>query len=54
LSAFLQGTLDTFVWFTSEFEPSGVISQATSDQHALTCMETTNDANEGVLRTLCI
>ncbi|KAF9224610.1 hypothetical protein BS17DRAFT_766594 [Gyrodon lividus] len=34
--------------------PGGVISKATSDQRALAHMETSNDANEGVLGTLHI
>lgn len=47
--AFFEGSLSTWVRFTSEFAPGGLIDTATADELAMAWMPTTNDANEGAL-----
>ncbi|KIJ63703.1 hypothetical protein HYDPIDRAFT_29059 [Hydnomerulius pinastri MD-312] len=54
LTAFLQGALETFEHFSSEFDPNSFIATATTEQRNLAHMETTNDANEGILSSLCV
>lgn len=47
--AFLQGALETWVRFTSEFKETGLIATASQAERDLAFMPCTNDANEGTL-----
>ncbi|KAF8202587.1 hypothetical protein K438DRAFT_1757917 [Mycena galopus ATCC 62051] len=47
--AFFRGTLATWVRFSSEFAPGGVIDQCSAIEKQLAWMPSTNDANEGAL-----
>jgi hypothetical protein len=46
---FVVGTLETWKWFTSEFEEGGDIDNLSAAGHELAWMPPTNDANEGIL-----
>lgn len=52
LKEFLEGALDTWIRFCSEFAPGGTIDLATPAQKKLAHMKTTNDDNEGALGTV--
>ncbi|KAJ7430216.1 hypothetical protein B0H11DRAFT_1676382, partial [Mycena galericulata] len=47
--AFFRGSLTTWVRFSSEFAPGGVIDESTATEKQLAWMPSTNDANEGAL-----
>ncbi|THU99324.1 hypothetical protein K435DRAFT_818559 [Dendrothele bispora CBS 962.96] len=47
--AFFRGSLATWIRFSAEFAPGGLIDQSTPDERLLAWMPTTNDANEGRL-----
>ncbi|KAJ7085171.1 hypothetical protein B0H15DRAFT_847342, partial [Mycena belliarum] len=49
LLAFLRGALATWVRFSAEFAPGGLIDEATASERQLAWMPSTNDANEGAL-----
>ena len=49
LVAFLTGAKETWMRFTSEFAPSGLIDGATTEERDLAWMPATNDENEGAL-----
>jgi len=49
LLAFLQGALETWKRFTSEFAPGGSIDEATVEEKEMAWMPGTNDVNEGAL-----
>lgn len=51
LLAFLTGALETWQWFTSEFDEEGVIATLTSEETTCAFLPATNDANEGLLGT---
>jgi hypothetical protein len=47
--AFFRGSLTTWIRFSSEFAPGGVIDQCTATEKQLAWMPSTNDANEGAV-----
>ena len=47
--AFFQGAAETWIRFTSEFAPGGLIDEATAEERELAWMPATNDENEGAL-----
>lgn len=47
--AFFEGALTTWIRFSAEFAPGGLIDQATAEQRELAWMPSTNDTNEGAL-----
>ncbi|KAJ6614610.1 hypothetical protein B0H10DRAFT_1803172, partial [Mycena sp. CBHHK59/15] len=47
--AFFRGALATWVKFSSEFAPGGLIDEASPTERQLAWMPSTNDANEGSL-----
>jgi len=47
--AFFQGAAETWIRFTSEFAPGGLIDEATTEERELAWMPATNDENEGAL-----
>ncbi|THU81616.1 hypothetical protein K435DRAFT_808933 [Dendrothele bispora CBS 962.96] len=47
--AFFWGALTTWIRFSAEFAPGGLIDEATADKRHLAWMPSTNDANEGRL-----
>ncbi|KAF9474254.1 hypothetical protein BDN70DRAFT_908580 [Pholiota conissans] len=47
--AFFTGAAETWMRFTSEFAPGGLIDEATVEEKELAWMPTTNDENEGAL-----
>jgi hypothetical protein len=47
--AFFEGTLPTWLRFTSEFAPGGIIDTCSADELAQAWMPTINDTNEGAL-----
>jgi hypothetical protein len=47
--AFFRGALATWVRFSSEFAPGGMIDQCSATEKQLAWMPSTNDANEGAL-----
>jgi hypothetical protein len=47
--AFFEGTLPTWLRFTSEFAPGGIIDTCSANELAQAWMPTTNDTNEGAL-----
>lgn len=47
--AFLRGALTTWIRFSSEFAPGGLIDEASATEQQLAWMPSTNDANEGAL-----
>ncbi|KAJ1309410.1 hypothetical protein OPQ81_006187 [Rhizoctonia solani] len=49
LVAFFQGALETWERFTSEFETSGLVAQATETQRKTAWIPATNDISEGAL-----
>lgn len=49
LVTFLKGAVQTWVHFTSEFAPGGLIDEATMEKRLLAWMPATNDENEGAL-----
>ncbi len=49
LLAFLQGALETWKRFTSEFAPGSLIDEATVEEKEMAWMPGTNDVNEGAL-----
>lgn len=49
LVTFLKGAAQTWVRFTSEFAPGGLIDEATMEEKLLAWMPATNDENEGAL-----
>jgi hypothetical protein len=49
LVTFLKGAAQTWVRFTSEFAPGGLIDEATIEEKLLAWMPATNDENEGAL-----
>ncbi|KAF7970056.1 hypothetical protein HWV62_25298 [Athelia sp. TMB] len=49
ITAFFEGTLETWMRFTSEFAPGGLIDMSTIEERDLAWMPSTNDANEGAL-----
>ncbi|KAJ1299347.1 hypothetical protein OPQ81_002682 [Rhizoctonia solani] len=49
LVAFFQGALETWEQFTSEFETSGLVAQATETQWKTAWIPATNDISEGAL-----
>jgi hypothetical protein len=51
LITFLKGALETWIHFTSEFMSGGRIDHSTAAQWDQAYMPTTNDANEGMLRS---
>ncbi|KAF8872932.1 hypothetical protein CPB84DRAFT_1854232 [Gymnopilus junonius] len=53
LVAFLNGALETWERFTSEFAPRGLIDEATMEERELAWMPATNDENEGALGSFC-
>jgi hypothetical protein len=49
LVAFFTGALHTWIRFSAEFAPGGLIDEATIDERQSAWMPSTNDANEGAL-----
>ncbi|KAJ7359648.1 hypothetical protein DFH08DRAFT_686133, partial [Mycena albidolilacea] len=49
LIPFLQGALTTWVRFSAEFAPGGLIDEATATKRQLAWMPSTNNANESML-----
>jgi hypothetical protein len=49
LVAFCEGALETWIRFSAEFAPSGLIDEATEEEKRLAWMPSTNDHNEGAL-----
>ena len=49
LVTFLHGSSTTWIHFTSDFMPGGLIDEATTEEHELAWMPATNDENEGSL-----
>lgn len=49
LVAFFEGALATWIRFSAEFAPGGLIDTATADERLEAWMPSTNDANEGAL-----
>lgn len=47
--AFFRGALATWLQFSSEFAPGGLIDEASATERQLAWMPSTNDANEGSL-----
>ncbi len=47
--AFFEGAAETWIRFTSEFAPGGLIDEATAEERELAWMPATNDENEGAL-----
>ncbi|THU79303.1 hypothetical protein K435DRAFT_621812, partial [Dendrothele bispora CBS 962.96] len=47
--AFFRGSLTTWIRFSAEFAPGGLIDEATAEERDLAWMPSTNDANEGRL-----
>ncbi|KAJ7229547.1 hypothetical protein B0H12DRAFT_1240213 [Mycena haematopus] len=47
--AFLRGSLTTWIRFSSEFAPGGLIDECSATEKQLAWMPSTNDANEGAL-----
>jgi hypothetical protein len=50
--AFFRGALATWIRFSSEFAPGGLIDEASASERQLAWMSPTNDANEGSLGQL--
>ncbi|KAJ7029252.1 hypothetical protein C8F04DRAFT_905970, partial [Mycena alexandri] len=50
--AFFRGALATWICFSSEFAPGGLIDEASATERQLAWMPATNDANEGSLGQL--
>ncbi|KAJ7037747.1 hypothetical protein C8F04DRAFT_1180214 [Mycena alexandri] len=50
--AFFRGALATWIRFSSEFAPGGLIDEASATERQLAWMPATNDANEGSLGQL--
>ncbi|KAJ7234250.1 hypothetical protein C8J57DRAFT_1010376, partial [Mycena rebaudengoi] len=49
LIAFLRGALATWIRFSAEFAPGGLIDESTASERQLAWMPATNDASEGAL-----
>ncbi|EKM76394.1 hypothetical protein AGABI1DRAFT_94074 [Agaricus bisporus var. burnettii JB137-S8] len=47
--AFFEGALETWIRFTEEFAPGGVIDKANAEERQKAWMPSTNDTNEGAL-----
>ena len=52
LKAFLEGAKETWIRFTSEFAPGGLIARSSASDRRSAFMRTTNDVNEGALGTV--
>ncbi|KAF8209626.1 hypothetical protein K438DRAFT_2063060 [Mycena galopus ATCC 62051] len=52
--AFFRGSLATWVRFSAEFAPGGIIDLLTASERDLAWMPSTNDANEGCLGAYCV
>jgi hypothetical protein len=52
LKAFLEGAKETWIRFTSEFAPGGLIDRSSASNWRSAFMRMTNDVNEGALGTV--
>ncbi|KAF8206026.1 hypothetical protein K438DRAFT_1905210 [Mycena galopus ATCC 62051] len=52
--AFFRGSLTTWIRFSSEFAPGGLIDECSAREKQLVWMPSKNDANEGALGAYCV